>query len=120
MDDRLERRRELLIPRGVLRPSSAPQGVFGQASSDGDQSLLGSSVPQGLLDQASKTGGWRDGKRTTGEVKRRSRNSYSSYRKAVGKRGSASYSSYRKSVGKRNMLSNHDLNNYYWWLQLNN
>ena len=29
MDDRLERRRELLIPRGVLLSSSAPQGVFG-------------------------------------------------------------------------------------------
>ena len=63
MDDRLERRRELLIPRGVLDSSSAPQGVFGQAGSDGGQLVLGSSVPQGLLDQASRTGGWRDGKR---------------------------------------------------------
>ena len=63
MDDRLERRRELLIPRGVLDSSSAPRGVFGQAGSDGGQSLLGSSVPQGLLDQASRTAGWRDGKR---------------------------------------------------------
>ena len=25
----------------------------------------------------------------------------------------------RKSVGKRNMLSAHDLNDYYWWLQQN-
>ena len=63
MDDRLERRRELLIPRGVLGSSSAPQGVFGQAGSDGGLSALGSSVPQGLLDQASRTAGWRDGKR---------------------------------------------------------
>ena len=63
MDDRLERRRELLIPRGVLGSSSAPQGVFGQATSDGGQSVLGSSGPQGLLDQASRTGERRDGKR---------------------------------------------------------
>ena len=25
----------------------------------------------------------------------------------------------RKSVGKRNMLSAHDLNDYYWWIQQN-
>merc|ERR550517_2256790 len=57
MDDRLERRRELLIPRGVLRSSSAPQGVFGQASSDGGQSVLGSSnAPQGVFGQASSDG----------------------------------------------------------------
>ena len=59
MDDRLERRRQLLIPWGS---SSAPQGVFAQATSDGGQSVLSSSVPQGLLDQASRAGGWRDGK----------------------------------------------------------
>ena len=59
----LERRRELLIPWGLLRSSSAPQGLLDQASFDGGQLVLGSSVPQGLLDQASRTGGWRDGKR---------------------------------------------------------
>ena len=63
MDDRLERRRELLIPWGLLRSSSAPQGLLDQASFDGGQLVLGSSVPQGLLDQASRTGGWRDGKK---------------------------------------------------------
>merc|ERR1712240_310052 len=94
MDDRLERRRELLIPRGVLDSSSAPRGVFGQAGSDGGQSLLGSSVPQGLLDQASRTGGWRDGKGRQAKL-REDRGTHTAHTgKQLEKRGSASYNSY--------------------------
>merc|ERR1712037_263503 len=102
MDDRLERRRELLVPEGAL------EGAWGEEND----------FPRLILPKMDNVG--KGVYRTAGVGKRRARNSYSSYRKAVGKRGgSTSYSSYRKSVGKRNMLGSHDLNDYYWWLQQN-